>query len=76
MSNTTKTILNGLGELDRATEKELKTLAKKHNVKMYPTYYDWSLEGKESDIELITQAMWSMPKDQWEENGFWAEVIN
>lgn len=63
------TILGGFGEIDENTEEDLKKLAKKHNVKFYPTYYDWSMEGKKADIEVITKAYWGMFIDEWEDNG-------
>lgn len=73
--NNKKIVLSGLGEIDEETEMSLAELAKEHNVKLYPSYYDWCLEGLEDDIEKITQSMWSMPKDQWSENALNAEEI-
>lgn len=73
-------ILSGFGTFnddpsDRDTLKELKKMTKALGIKFYPTYYDWSMEGDDDKIEKVTMAMWSMPKDQWEENCLSAEYI-
>lgn len=61
--------LGGLGELDQQDEKEIKSIAKKYGVKLFPTYYDFVLEGTKENIEKVTQEIWGMPEDQWGENG-------
>lgn len=66
-------ILGGFGTFnddpsDRATLKEIQRLVKKLGLKFYPTYYDWSMEGDEGKIEQVTQIMWGMTRDEWEDN--------
>lgn len=75
MSTQETIILNGIGEMDRGTERLIKKVCKVHNVRIYPTYYDWSLEGTRNNIEKVTQEMWGMPEDEWSENGFSVEPI-
>lgn len=67
-------ILSGLGELEEQMEDELRHLANRYRVQLYPTYYDWELEGERSAIEAITIEMWGMPADEWAENLFQEEA--
>jgi len=48
---------------------ELKQVAEKHHVACNATYYDHELVGTRDAIEAVTQDMWGMPRDQWEDNG-------
>jgi len=62
--------ISGLGDFsdDEEELKNLKRTCKAHKVALYPTYYDWEMKGIREDIEAVTQAMWSMPRDQWSDN--------
>lgn len=64
-----KNIIKVGGILEDYGGKELKDVAKTHNVKVEHGYYEWILTGKLDDIEDVTVELWNMPRDQWEENG-------
>lgn len=61
-------ILAGLGELEDDLIAEIRELAARYNVEFYPTYFDWELSGDPASIESITDDLWSMTRDQWEDN--------
>jgi hypothetical protein len=66
--------LSGFGDFseDKWREKELREATIRHSVEFYPTYYDHELKGSREAIEAITMELWSMPSDQWSENGLTA----
>jgi hypothetical protein len=56
--------------LFRNSVKELSDIANKNNVAIFEDVMEnWAIEGKVKDVEKTTIELWSMPKDQWGENG-------
>jgi len=69
--------LSGLGDLDTRDVLDIRGVIKdeKLDIKLYPTYYDWSVEGEKEDVKKFTMAMWGMPEDQWVENCLIADEV-
>jgi len=69
--------LGGFGsfEDDKEGLKELQTASLRHGLELYPKYYDHELKGDATAIEALTQELWNMPRDEWNENGLYEEPI-
>jgi len=70
--------LCGFGDLkyDQDDLKDLQAGAVRHGVEFYETqYYDHELKGDATAIEALTQDLWSMPRDQWIENGLHEDPV-
>ena len=59
-----------IGELDQQELDELARVANQYHVNVGEGIYSPILEGSETDILRVTLDMWSMARDEWEENGF------
>lgn len=62
--------LSGFGDFSEDAEgkKTLFKAAKSYGLECYPTYYDHELRGNADTIEKLTLDLWSMARDEWEDN--------